>query len=89
MEEVLQSLGLIGDRLVPFESYFVEVSPPRTDFPVNDKILLRTLYDKRLKVDMNREETMAHVSYIIPELLAAYEAGGVEALYQPLRDPGW
>ena len=32
---------------------------------------------------------MARVRIIIPDLLDAYEAEGLEGLHQPLRDPGW
>ena len=86
LEEIVQSLGLIGDTFQEFDSLFVEVRRVRLDFPLNDKILLRTLYDPRLRDGMPREQVMARVRQIIPELLAAYEAEGVEGLYQPLRD---
>lgn len=89
LEEIVQSLGLIGDTFQEFDSLFVEVRRVRLDFPLNDKILLRTLYDPRLRDGMPREQVMARVRQIIPELLAAYEAEGVEGLYQPLRDASW
>lgn len=89
LEEIVQGLGLFGDTLGEFDSLFVQYGQPRLDFPLNDKILLRTLYDPRLRDGMPREQAMVRVRQIIPELLAAYEAEGVEGLYQPLRDPSW
>ncbi|MEQ8602420.1 MAG: DUF2927 domain-containing protein [Marivibrio sp.] len=89
LEEIIQSLGLMGDTVQDFDSLFVEHRALRLDFPLNDKILLRTLYDPRLSDGMPREQAMIRVREIIPELLAAYEAEGLEGLYQPLRDPSW
>ena len=49
---------------------------------INDKILIRTLYDKRIEPGMPRDEAMALAREIIPELIAAVKQRGVEALYQ-------
>jgi len=89
LEEIIQSLGLLGDTIEYFESLFVEQGSWRQDFPLNDKILLRTLFDPRLRDGMDRAQAMARVERIIPELLAAYASDGIEGLYQPLRDPRW
>ena len=57
-----------------------------TDMPetlsINDKILVRTLYDKRLKPGMTRDEAMPIVREIIPELVKAVKERGEQALYQ-------
>lgn len=89
LEELIQGVGLLADTMEEFDSLFIERGAGRLDFPLNDKILLRTLYDRRLRAGMKREEAMAKVALIIPELLAAYEAEGVAGLYQPLHDPRW
>jgi hypothetical protein len=72
-----------------FDSLFVEYRSQRQDFPLNDKILLRTLYDPRLRDGMARAQAMARVEQIIPELLATYAREGIEGLHQPLRDARW
>jgi hypothetical protein len=89
LEEIIQSLGLIGDTIERFDSLFVEHGSWRKDFPLNDKILLRTLYDPRLRDGMARAQAMARVERIIPELLAAYKREGIEGLHQPLSDARW
>jgi len=89
IEEIVQSLGLFGDTLERFDSLFVEYRSQRQDFPLNDKILLRTLYDPRLRDGMARAQAMARVEQIIPELLATYAREGIEGLHQPLRDARW
>lgn len=89
LEEIVQSLGLTGDTIKQYDSLFVQNRETRLYFPLNDKILLRTLYDPRLRDGMRREDAMVRVAIIIPELLANYEAEGLEGLYQPLREPGW
>ena len=59
-----------------FESPIVE------KLTVNDKILIRTLYDERIKPGMKREDAMEIARGIIPELVRAVRERGVEALYQ-------
>ena len=54
----------------------------RSNLPLNDKILVRALYDKRIKPGMAREDAMKVAAEIIPELVAAVKEKGVEALYQ-------
>jgi len=50
--------------------------------PLNDKIMVRTLYDARLKPGMTRAEAMPIVRQIIPELVTAVKEHGEAALYQ-------
>ena len=49
---------------------------------INDKILVRTLYDRRIKPGMTREQTTPLARIIIEELVAAVKERGEEALYQ-------
>jgi len=49
---------------------------------INDKILVRTLYDPRIKPGMKRDESMKLAAEIIPELVRTVKERGVEALYQ-------
>ena len=49
---------------------------------INDKILVRTLYDSRIKPEMKRRETEPIARKIIEELVAAVKVRGEEALYQ-------
>jgi len=56
------------------------------ELTINDKILVRTLYDPRITPGMGKYEAMALAREIIPELVARVKAEGEEALYQ---SPGW
>ncbi|MHA1597931.1 MAG: DUF2927 domain-containing protein [Alphaproteobacteria bacterium] len=80
MEEFLHGFGL-GHRGTYRPSLFAEIGSPQR-FPLNDKIMVRTLYDGRLKPGMTRAEAMPIVRQIIPELVAAVKERGEAALYQ-------
>lgn len=82
IEEITQSLGLIADTDIVQPSIMSDTIPLIDRLPMNDKIMVRTLYDKRLKPGMTRDEAMPIVRKIIPELVAAVKERGEEALYQ-------
>jgi len=82
-EELAQGLGLFADTDIVYWSIMNEES--RDDvarLTLNDKILIRTLYDERLQIGMTREQAMPIVRQIIPELVAAVRERGEAALYQ-------
>lgn len=81
-EEITQALGLFADSDVVQPSIFSEQGPKVDELPMNDKILVRVLYDKRITPGMKREEAMAVVRELVPRLVEAVRARGVEALYQ-------
>ncbi len=82
VEEITQGLGLIGDSDILQPSIMSDDIFNIDRLPMNDKIMVRTLYDKRLNPGMTRDEAMPIVSKIIPELDAAVKERGEEALYQ-------
>jgi hypothetical protein len=82
IEEFTQSLGLYADSEI-IETSVMNEKVRFTDFlPLNDKIMVRTLYDARLKPGMTRAEAMPIVRQIIPELVTAVKERGEAALYQ-------
>ncbi len=82
IEEITQGLGLIADTDILQPSIMSDNVPIIDRLPMNDKIMVRTLYDKRLKPGMTRDEAMPIVQKIIPELVTAVKEKGEEALYQ-------
>ena len=68
-EEISQVLGLTNDTETPLDTIFKD-SSRRTSLSLVDQILVRTLYDKRLKPGMTREEAAPISAQIITELLA-------------------
>jgi len=82
IEELTQTLGLDADTDILQPSIMSDTIPLIDRLPMNDKIMVRTLYDQRLKSGMNRDEVMPIVRKIIPELVAAVKERGEEALYQ-------
>ncbi len=77
-----RAFGLFADSDVVQPSIFSPDGAELDHLPINDKIILRTLYDPRIKQGMKREEAMEIVREIIPELVKAVRERGVEALYQ-------
>lgn len=82
IEEITHLMGLFGHTDIVHPSAFDHNGPAMVWFPINDKILVRTLYDSRITPGMTREEAMKIVREIIPELVEQVRARGVEALYQ-------
>ena len=77
-----RALGLFADSDVVQPSIFSPDGAKLDYLPINDKIVLRTLYDPRIERGMKREDAMEIVRGIIPELVKAVRERGVEALYQ-------
>ena len=77
-----RAFGLFADSGVVQPSIFSPDGAKLDHLPINDKIVLRTLYDPRIERGMKREEAMEIVGEIIPELVKAVRERGVEALYQ-------
>jgi hypothetical protein len=82
LEEITQALGLYADSDVISDSVFKTDSPPLTELPLNDKIIVPTLYDPRIRPGMPRLEALEVAREVIAELVEAVEREGVEALYQ-------
>jgi hypothetical protein len=88
MVEITQAFELFADSDVLEPSIFSDRGPPRTELPLNDKIIVRTLYDPRITVGMPREEALEVAREVIAQLVEAIRQGGVEALYQrPVGPP--
>ncbi len=81
-EEITQGLGLLADSEVIERSVFRNEGPLIEELTLNDKILVRTLYDPRIRPGMKRDDAMEIVREIVPELVRAVRERGVEALYQ-------
>lgn len=81
IEELTQVLGLSADRAHYLPAIFSNEGLPQK-LSVNDQIMVRTLYDPRLKAGMPREEALVIAKQVIEELVAAYNERGEEALYQ-------
>ena len=75
-EDVSQAMGLFGDLAESEESMFR--SEAENDkwptFTWHDVIMLRTLYDQRIKPGMPEDQAMPIVRVIIAELLAELNA---------------
>jgi hypothetical protein len=82
MVEITQALGLFADSDVLEPSIFSDHGPPRTELPLNDKIIVRTLYDPRIRPGMPREEALEVAREVIRDLVDGVRRHGVEALYQ-------
>jgi hypothetical protein len=79
LEEMAQGLGLPMDtELVP-PSVFSNQDLPQT-LSINDKILIRALYDPRIRSGMPRAEALRQARVIIPELIAGVREHGEAAL---------
>lgn len=82
LEEMTQALGLPNDSELIRPSIFNQ-----WDFlqrlPLNDQILVRTLYDRRMRQGMPRDAALTAARGIIAELSARVRRGGPEALLQP------
>mgnify|MGYP001310402466 FL=1 len=81
LEEMLQALGLHADRATYSPSLFSTFTNP-LEIPLNDRILLRTLYDPTINSGMREIETAALVPQIIHRLVVGVKTRGEEALYQ-------
>ena len=83
VEETTQALGLFADADMIQPSMFSERTPPILgQLTLNDKIIVRTLYDPRITPNMPREEALAVARGVIAELIDGVRHEGAEALYQ-------
>lgn len=82
IEEISQMLGLHADSELVVPSVFSNLQREIDFLPINDKILIRTLYDPAIKPGMSREATMEIARELIPKLVRDVRRRGVEALYQ-------
>jgi len=81
-EELMQMMGLPKDSDIVYPSVINDFVNNEI-YSANDMIVIRTLYDPRIKAGMPKADVMKLVrGTIIPELISAYENGGEEALYQ-------
>jgi len=72
LEEILQSLGLFGEVQDPATALFDGIG--YRHLGQADRLLLRALYDRRLRAGAEGEEAMAQARPIIAELLRALSA---------------
>lgn len=70
--EPAQAMGLTRDLYVDFDTVTKEGHFTLSRLPEVDKLMLRVLYDPRLKAGMTREEAMPIVRRILPEYWAKY-----------------
>ncbi len=88
IEETTQALGLFADSDMIQPSMFSERTPEILgQLTLNDKIIVRTLYDPRITPNMRRGKALAVAQDVIAELIEAVGQGGVEALYQRPAGP--
>ena len=81
MEEMMNAVGFFEDTGLLSPSAIYDY-PSDQILSANDKLLIRTLYDPRLKTGMVRDEALIIAKQVIEELVAAYNEHGEEALYQ-------
>lgn len=67
-EEITQVLGLTNDTPLIPDSLFNDNNTGLRDLSLSDRILLRTLYDRRIKPGMSAEEAMPIARTIIAQL---------------------
>jgi hypothetical protein len=81
LEEMSQALGLPMDTELIHPSIFSDRDLPQS-LSINDKILVRTLYDPRIRPGMPQAEALRQARAIIPELIAGVRRYGEAALYR-------
>lgn len=68
VEETVQLFGLTNDSTLMKNSIFYEKSK-RTSLSITDQILLKALYDKRLRPGMNKEEAQPILRVVMRDIL--------------------
>ena len=81
LEEISQALGLPMDTELIRPSILSNQDLPQP-MSINDKILVRALYDRRIRPGMPRDKALDVAKSIIPELIAGVQHEGEPALYQ-------
>ncbi|MDX1483777.1 MAG: DUF2927 domain-containing protein [Alphaproteobacteria bacterium] len=87
LEELYQGLGPGKDSMALLPS-ISSSQGTQTALSINDKIILRALYDERITPGMPRARAMAIAREVIAELVAAVKARGEAALTHPRYRPG-
>jgi len=82
MQELMNGLGFVDDSDQVRPSVLNSYPEQHETLSANDKLLIRALYDPRLKSGMARDEALIIAKHVIEELVAAYNEHGEEALYQ-------
>ena len=80
LEEIAQALGLPMDTDLLVSSIFSDRGLPQ-QMSVNDKIMIRALYDPRIRPGMPRLQAMQVARLVIPDLVNRYRQFGETALY--------
>lgn len=82
LEEISQGFGLMNDTEVVQPSIWSVNGPNLDRLPLNDQIILRTLYDPALFPGMPKDEAMGVIRVLIPRLVETVKREGETALYQ-------
>ena len=82
VEESTQVLGLQADRATYSPTVFTNDLARPVELTLNDKILIRALYDPAIEPGMTAAQTRALVPGIIHRLVTGVRARGEAALYQ-------
>ncbi|MBT3361567.1 MAG: DUF2927 domain-containing protein [Rhodospirillales bacterium] len=82
LEEFTQLYGVHNDSELIHPSVFANEDTQNHQLTLNDKIIVRTLYDERISPGMKRAEALAMARIVITELVAKVKAEGESALYQ-------
>ena len=80
LEEIAQALGLPMDTDLLVSSIFSDRGLPQ-QMSVNDKIMIRALYDPRITPGMPRTQAMQVARLVIPQLVSQYRRFGEVGLY--------
>ncbi len=83
LEEITQSLGLPNDSELIQPSIFSEKDLYLQTLSINDRILIRALYDDRITPGMPKDEALKVAREIIAELVARVREEGEAALVHP------
>lgn len=81
VEETTQVMGLPADRATYFPTVFTNDRARPVTLSLNDKILLRALYDPAIKSGMTPDQTRALIPGIIRRLVTGVKARGEQALF--------
>jgi hypothetical protein len=87
LHEIMHAFGLIGHHRVFAPSILYHTDMSRQGFSVNDKIVLRTLYDARIHAGMKREDALPVATEIIRDFVSrlAETKNADDVLNQPLK----
>jgi len=86
LEEMTQVLGLPADSDLIRPSIFSSRDWAE-ELSINDKILVRALYDDRIEPGMTRAEAQPVIREVISDLVARVSAEGENALTHPRYKP--